>query len=184
MQILRLTRESPVQPKNKPLHIGLPWSLFLIPLLFLTAVASVPFAVVTGWFLRRREKKFRERMLVHNRVVEWAEVEKSLLSQKGSVIEERFSFKGPVRLWWTAEIVLDETPYKLSDCWVTMCHDKTFRPFAEWCRGRYTNPKDGRALLVCRKETPHTELERVKELAEAMSPSRWIEVASPESLRR
>ena len=80
------------------------------------------------------------------RVMEWSEFNRALEVTHGTAIIERYSFAGPVYLWWTSENLYDVCPYPSVD-WFAL-REESFLPFAEWCRARYTSPDTGRALLV------------------------------------
>jgi hypothetical protein len=114
--------------------------------------------------------------------MEWSDFVHALDETRGTAILERYSFKGPVRWWWTSENIYDACPYPTVD-WVTML-DESFLPFAEWCRQRYTSPERGQAFLVGLgpKEESHSLWSRLQ--STETGPERWIEVVPPEGVRK
>lgn len=78
--------------------------------------------------------------------MEWADFIHELEQGNGTLIVERFSFKGPIRLWWTSENVYKTCPHALVD-WLTMARDADFKPIRDWCHKNYTGAT-GRAMLV------------------------------------
>jgi hypothetical protein len=134
--------------RRKPVHIGLPWSLLFIPFMFIAAGLSIPYSLVACRVQRRNEEAFQVSMTSLGRVMRWSDFVRALDETRGTAILERYSFKGPVRWWWTSENIYDASPYPTVD-WLTM-FDESFLPFAEWCRERYTSPEQGQAFLVGR----------------------------------
>jgi len=114
------------------------------------------------------------------RVMEWSEFLGALNETRGTAIVERYSFKGPVYLWWTPESFYDVCPYPTVD-WFTL-HDESYRPFAEWCRKRYTSPDVGSAVLV--GIAPSDEGRSLHSRFESdTGPERWVEIIPPEAVR-
>lgn len=182
MQTLDLNAEP--RQGRKPREIGLPWSLLLIPIFFVAAGLSLPYVLVAGRFQQRRERSFRVHMQARGRVMEWSDFLRAVEDNRGTLIEERYSFKGPDRWWWTSENVYEVCPHAMVD-WMTMLNDARFHQFAKWCRQRYTSSDDGRALLVATHGAPSEEVRSLRSRLESESGTvRWIEVAPPESLRR
>jgi len=44
------------------------------------------------------------------------------------LIVERFSFKGPIRVWWTRDNLYKMCPFPMVD-WLTMARDSAFDPY-------------------------------------------------------
>jgi len=166
---------------KRGVDIGL-WGVFLLPFLFVAAGLSMPYTLVRGYFQRRNKRAFQNRMDALGRIMEWSDFRRALDETRGTAIIERYSFKGPVYLWWTPENLYEACPYPTVD-WMTL-HEESFLLFAEWCRERYTSPNSGRAFLV----GPSPEGEgrslhsRFKSAEEGRE--RWIEVVPPEILRK
>jgi len=78
--------------------------------------------------------------------MDWIQFIREIQNGHGTLIVERFSLKGPIRMWWTPENLYEVCPYPLAD-WPTMANDATFDPVLEWCHERYTGAT-GTALLV------------------------------------
>jgi len=165
--------------KRSPREIGLPWSLLLVPVLLLAGAASVPVSFVAVRIQRRRELAFRKQMLERGRIMEWAAFRQAIAEDKGTLIEERYSFKGPVRWWWTSENVYEICPHPIVD-WMTMLNSSSFRATTEWFRLRYTDPSAGRAFLVATDSAPREEKLTLHSQLESESGTvRWIEVPTP-----
>jgi hypothetical protein len=170
--------------QRKPIEIGLPWSLLFIPVMFIGAGLSIPYSLISRRIPRRREREFRTQLEAIGRVIEWSDFLRAVSENRGTFIEERYSFKGPVRWWWTPEDLYSACPYPTAD-WLTMVKDEGFRPFAEWCRQRYTSPDRGEALLVDAHAVPTSEVRSVSNGVRSESgTARWIEVAPPKSLHK
>jgi len=85
-------------------------------------------------------------MKVDGRIIEWGRFISEVNAGHGTLIVERFSFKGPIRLWWTREDVYEVCPYPLVD-WLTMARETSFDAVRDWCHSKYTS-NTGNALLV------------------------------------
>lgn len=177
MQTLDLRAKS--SNRTGPRTIGMPWSLLFIPILFMVAGLSIPYAVVASRIQRRRGRAFCAQMQARGRVIEWSECLRAMEESRGTVIIERYSMKGPVRWWWTSENFYDVCPYAPIESLSWIPQEASYRPFAEWCRQRYTSPDGGGALLVNASEIP------AKKKMDALESgtARWINVIPPESLR-
>jgi hypothetical protein len=152
--------------------------------MFIGAGLSIPYSLIFRRIQRRREREFRTQMEAVGRVIEWSDFLRAASENRGTFIEERYSFKGPVGWWWTPEDLYSACPYPTAD-WLTMVKDEGFRPFAEWRRQRYTSPDRGEALLVDAHGVPTSEVRSVSNGVRSESrTARWIEVAPPKSLHK
>ena len=100
---------------------------------------SSPFwvLVVVRWF---------NSMKAVGRIFDWEHFIGEINAGHGMLIVERFSLKGPIRMWWTEDNVYDVCPYPLVD-WLTMAREPSFNAVRDWCRNQYTS-NGGSALLV------------------------------------
>ena len=156
-------------------------SLLLLPFLLLAAVLSFPYAMLAASSRKRNEQKVQARMETQGRVILWSEFLNALDETRGTAIVERYSLKGPVYLWWTPENLYDVCPYPTVD-WMTL-HDRSYAPFAQWCRVRYTSRDAGSAALV--RGASLAEEHALHFRFESGSGSeRWIEVVPPENVRK
>jgi hypothetical protein len=163
-------------------YLGAVLGVLLIPVLAVAAVLAVPFVFVLKWVRQHREHSFRLRMKSRGRLMTWAEFLRTMRDSGGTCIEERFSPKGPVRFWWTAEDVYGESPYPISD-WFTMRKGRKAEPFIRWCRERYTGANDGRAVLIDTGLVAKRDIYALwSECRSEASAARWVEVAPPEIL--
>lgn len=146
--------------QRKPIEIGLPWSLPFIPVMFIGAGLSIPYSLISRRIPRRLSVSFEPRWRLLAESLEWSDFLRAVSENRGTFIEERYSFKGPVPRWWTPEDLYCACPYSTAD-WLTMVKDESFRPFAERCRQRYTSPDRGEALLVDAHAVPTSEVRSV-----------------------
>ena len=164
------------EPK-RGVKLGPVASLLALP--FLLIAAGLYFPYVLGWGLiqARKRRRFQEKMKTLGRVIDWSDFIQAMDETRGTAIVERYSPAGDVTLWWTPENIYEVCPYSPVD-WEGL-RDKSFLPFAEWCRKRYSSPEVGRALLV--GPSPKGEPSSLRFRFECGDPSptaRWIEVVS------
>jgi len=135
-----------VKPRKKPIKLGRVAGVLLLPLLLVGGVLSIPYTIVWRRVKSRRERRFANTMKVDGRIIEWGRFISEVNAGHGTLIVERFSFKGPIRLWWTREDVYEVCPYPLVD-WLTMARETSFDAVRDWCHSKYTS-NTGNALLV------------------------------------
>jgi hypothetical protein len=163
---------------------GVLLGILSIPFVFLLAGLAVPYMFVLRWLRQHREHALRSQMREQGRLIGWQEFLRLLRESGGTCIEEKFSPKGPVRFWWTAEDVGRQSPYTIID-WFTMRKGRQHEPFIHWCRLRYTASQGGSALLVDATLVPRREIYTLwAECRSGARKARWIEVAPPEILPR
>ena len=134
---------------NKPIRLGRAASFLLLPLLplaFLAAAMSIPYTKIRRSRMARREGRFAESMKLRGRVMEWADFVREVDHGNGMLIVERFSFKGPIRVWWTRDNLYKMCPFPMVD-WLTMAKDSAFDPVRDWCNTNYTGAT-GKAMLL------------------------------------
>jgi hypothetical protein len=89
--------------------------LWLFPIyfpLFLIVVAlSYPYTAIMTRYIRYKERRFIRELESANRVMDWPLFAKALEQKRGSLIEEWFSTKGPVRYWWVDDNIPATTPH-------------------------------------------------------------------------
>jgi hypothetical protein len=135
-----------VKPRTKPIKLGRVAGVLLLPLLLVGGVLSIPYTMVWRRAKSRRERQFANTMKADGRIIEWERFIPEMNAGRGTLIVERFSFKGPIRLWWTREDVYEVCPYPLVD-WLTMARETSFDAVRDWCHSKYTS-NTGSALLV------------------------------------
>ncbi len=136
---------------RKPIRIigrfaSLLFSPLVVPLMLIAGTISIPWTKVWRNKMKRREDRFAESMKRSGRAMDWAHFVRELEGENGMLIVERFSFKGPIRLWWTRDDLYKTCQYRLVD-WVTMVQDPQFDPIRDWCHRKYTGAT-GEAMLV------------------------------------
>jgi len=174
-----------VPPRKSREHsatLGFVMGIVMIPVLLLGGCLAFPYIFILGWLRKRREQAFRALMRSQGRMVPWAKFLRSMRTDGGTCIEERFSPKGPVRFWWTPENVFAESPHDIID-WFTMRKGRQFEPFIHWCRARYTSPDTGAAIFVDTFGVPRKDIYTLwSECRSEASKARWVEVPPPEIL--
>jgi len=172
------------EDRESSLFYGVLVGIVLVPVAAVGACFAFPYAVVSRWLRGHREAAFRRRMQSQGRMMAWAEFRRAMHAGGGTCLEEKFSAKGPVRLWWTPEDVEKESPHEMID-WFTMRKGGRFVPFVEWCRQRYTDGETGSARLV---DTAWIAKEEIfaawSECKRKENAAGWIEVAPPEIVPR
>jgi hypothetical protein len=154
----------------------------LIPIAFVVAAIAIPLSFIPRWLQKNREGSFRALLKSRGRLINWQEFLRSMHETGGTCIEEKFSSKGPVRFWWTAENVYSESPHEIID-WFTMRKGRRGGSFIRWCRERYTDADTGIAVLVDAAFVPRREIYAIwAECRSQAGPARWVEVAPPEIL--
>jgi hypothetical protein len=132
--------------RKRPKEFGSLAGLFaLVPFLAVAALISLPFTPLVSWRARRRKRLLAETMTAKNRVMRWPQFVQALEQKRGTLIIEGDPRKGP-SFWWTAEDVRSLSPHPCS-CDLGTLLDRSYRPFHEWCRKRYTSPATGTAFL-------------------------------------
>jgi len=139
-----------VKPRKKPIKLGRVAGVLLLPLLLplllVGGVLSIPYTMVWRRVKSSRERRFANFMKADGRIVPWEHFIREINAGHGTLIVERFSFKGPIRMWWTGENVYEVCPYPLVD-WLTMARETSFDTVRDWCHSKYTS-NTGSALLV------------------------------------
>src|SRR5690349_2638119 len=131
--------------RHKPVEFSPLWSPAVVTLLVVVAALSIPYGAIHKHIWCRRKRQFTEKLKRQNRILEWDRVSKELRQQRGTLIVEQLSVKGPVRWWWTTENVYDACPHPIVDV-VTMLFDRSsFRPLLDWFHKRYTSVEGGLA---------------------------------------
>src|SRR5215472_4222355 len=137
---------SQVKRREKPIVLGPVVGMALLPLLLVGGVLSIPYTAIAKRVRSRRERRFTNSRKANGRTIDWAQFRLEINNDHGTLLVERFSFKGPVRMWWTADNIYQVCPYPLVD-WFTMTMEPSFDAVRDWCHERYTS-NAGSALLV------------------------------------
>ena len=150
----------------------MPFSLLLIPVLFIAAGISIPWIYIDRRMKQRRERRFANEMQAVGRSIAWKELEAAIENNQGTIVGEYLSGKGPYRLWWTEEDIPAVSPHK----WKRDLHfagfEEEFVPFFQWCYERYTNSQSGTAKLVIMPPKEH------KGLDEKLKGTRFVSTCS------
>ena len=140
-----------VKARRKSLDLGVIGGLFLLPLLLVGGAVSIPYTIIRRKVVARRESRFAESMKLSGRVMDWTDFIRELEQGNGMLIIERFSFKGPIRLWWSSGNVYKTCPYPFVD-WLTMARDTNFNSARDWCHKKYTGASGQAMLVTCTKD--------------------------------
>src|SRR5215472_1813282 len=135
-----------VKPRSKPIELGWVGGVVLLPLLLVGGVLSIPYTTIARRVRSRRERRFANCRKADGRTIDWVQFIRAINDGHGTLLVERFSFKGPIRKWWTADNVYAVCPYPLVD-WFTMENETSFDTVRDWCHKRYTS-NTGSAMLV------------------------------------
>jgi hypothetical protein len=171
------SRTAPPRPR-KPFKVSAVFAPMTVPLLFLAAAVSIPWAYIQRLNQRRQERRFAREMKKAGRLMDWQEFRQTIESGTGTAIGESLSPKGPFRLWWTDEDIPTTSPFKCErKQHIAAITDRELLPFFEWCYARFTNPESGVARLVLVPEEKRTELKQT------MTSMRFVSTCSFRSLR-
>jgi hypothetical protein len=140
-----------VKLRKKPVKLGRVAGVLLSPALLVGTALSIPYTAITRGLRARRERRFSNSMRMNGRTIEWARFIREIKDGHGTMIVERFSPKGPIRMWWTADNVYELCPYPLVD-WLTMARDMDFDAARDWCHERYTSATASALLVEGSKE--------------------------------
>jgi hypothetical protein len=157
--------------ERTPKQFGSFWSILFLPMLFFAAAVSVPVGAVAQWRSARSERRFRSEMEVVGRTLDWQQFIQQLYSVNGTLIVERFSFKGPIRWWWTGENVFELCPSPLAD-WLSMSSDEKLRAGAEWCWTRFVGPNGEAKLVIFNRD----QMRSIHDGLTFREGIRWVEV--------
>jgi hypothetical protein len=169
-----------VKHRKKPIELGLAAGILVLPLLFVGAALSIPYTAVTRRLQARRERKFSNSMRISGRTMEWARFVREMKDGHGTLIIERFSFKGPIRMWWTPDNVYEICPYPLVD-WLTMAKETNFDAVRDWCHEKYTSATADASLVDGSKEQWRSI--RGDKLLTFQEGIRYLEVPPPRKTR-
>lgn len=126
-----------------------------LPLFILAGLLSGPYHTIMVRYLAYRERRFVNEMRSEGRVIGQPLFAQALAEQRGTVIEEWSSAKGPVRRWWVDDDVRAMSPYS-PDQWsndlLEALFDDDFICFSAWCQDTYLI--SGRAQLVSSSYAP------------------------------
>ena len=98
--------------RSGPREIPFPLSLLFIPVLLVAGLPSIPVGAVMIVYFRHSERRFVKTMRQEQHVMNGPEFAAVLQERRGTLIEEWFSNKGPVRYWWTCDDVPSVSPLK------------------------------------------------------------------------
>ena len=172
------------EERESSLFLGVFVGILLIPIAAIGACFGFPYAAGSRWLRGHHEAAFRRRMRSQGRMMAWTEFRRAMRAGGGTCIEEKFSAKGPVRLWWTPEDVEKESPHEIKD-WFTMRKGGRFVPFVNWCRQRYTDGETGSSTLVDTAWIAREEIFAAwSECKSEENAAAWMEVAPPEIVPR
>ena len=176
------TQGTEIAQKQPSTWMGAAMGIAMIPVLFVGACVAIPYTLGARWLRLHGEHKLRSLMKSQGRLMAWPEFVRVLHERGGTCIEEKFTAKGPVRIWWTPEDVRRESPHEIID-WFTMRKGRRYEPFAQWCRARYTSADAGSAMLVDATRVARREIYTLwSECRSDAMKAQWIEVAPPEIL--
>ena len=105
------TQGTEIAQKQPSTWMGAAMGIAMIPVLFVGACVAIPYTLGARWLRLHGEHKLRALMKSQGRLMAWPEFVRVLHERGGTCIEEKFTAKGPVRIWWTPEDVRRESPH-------------------------------------------------------------------------
>jgi hypothetical protein len=120
-----------------------------LPLLAIVGLLQLPVLAVAVPWRRWKHRRFVARMKAQNRVIIWSDFARCIEEKRGTLLIEGSEVKF-LHWWWTEEDVRAVSPHPVPERGLTRNRKerRALLPFREWCYLRYTEPSDGRALLV------------------------------------
>src|ERR1700722_14948704 len=120
-----------------------------LPLLAIVGLLHLPVLAVAIPWHRWKHRRFVARMKANNRVMAWSDFAQCITEKHGTLLIEGSEIKW-LNWWWTEEDIRSVSPHPLSENTLTYNRkeQRALLPFREWCDARYTDPSNGRALLV------------------------------------
>lgn len=156
MALSRASHSSPsigsTAKRREPINLGILGKIFVLPLLFLAALVSIPITPVLRSVQKRRDEKFKKRMREAGRVVSWASAEIQKAAGNGTFVLDGETIKGPWHVWWTPDQIAKTSPFPFPVREDEVINPE-FEPFRQWCYRNYLNSTSGKAFLVEPVET-------------------------------
>jgi hypothetical protein len=135
-------------------------SIFIfLPLLALAALlVSLAAPVAIPW-RKLKHRRFVARMKAQKRVMIWSDFARCMEGKRGTLLIEGSETEW-LNWWWTEEEIRAVSPHPIPENILTYDRreQRALLPFREWCYARYTEPSDGRALLVLGEVKSQLEL--------------------------
>lgn len=118
-----------------------------LPLFLLAGLLSYPYSLIRVRYLTYKERRFVRDMNLADRVMDQRLFAKALVEERGTVIEEWSSLKGPDRHWWVDDDVTASSPHKWpNEGRDALLRDDEYTSFSSWCQEQYL--KSGKAKLL------------------------------------
>jgi hypothetical protein len=119
--------------------------LFGIAVFILILGAILPFIAVSQYWQYRQ---FARAMMQQGRFIEFQELRDRLSNGEGTLLEETGT-KGPYRIWWTADDVLEfGSPIDDPEVWLAVLYERKQHAFNSYCVANYLDDRKGKALLT------------------------------------
>ena len=124
-----------------------------LPLFLLAGLLSYPYSFIMARYLTYKERRFVRDMKLADRVMDQQIFAEALVEERGTLIEEWSSLKGPVHYWYVDENVTASSPHKWTNEGAeALISDDEYGSFSSWCREKYL--QNGRAKLVASSYVP------------------------------
>jgi hypothetical protein len=130
-----------------------------LPLFLLAGLLTIPYSLVMARYLTYKERRFVRDMKLADRVMDQQIFAEALMEERGTLIEEWSSLKGPVHYWWVDDNVTASSPHKwTNEGAAALISDDEYGSFSSWCHERYL--KNGKAKLVASSYVPELRWRR------------------------
>ena len=124
-----------------------------LPLFLLAVLLSYPCSLIMARYLTYKERRFVRDMKLADRVMDQQIFAEALVEERGTLIEEWSSLKGPVHYWYVDENVTASSPHKwTNEGPEVLLSEDEYGSFSSWCREKYVD--NGRAKLVASSYVP------------------------------
>jgi hypothetical protein len=123
----------------------IPW-LIGLPLLLIAGLVSIPVGGVLVAYYTVKETRFARKMKLAGRVMSERQWTAALDEKRGTLIEEWFSQKGPVRYWWTEDDIPSVTPFAWTASGFEASVGREYDEFSLWCHSNYL--ENNKALFL------------------------------------
>jgi hypothetical protein len=124
-----------------------------LPLFLLAGLLSYPYSLIMARYLTYKEQRFVRDMKLAERVMDQQIFAEAIVEERGTLIEEWCSLKGPVHYWWVDDNVTASSPHKWTNSGAEALFScEEYGSFSSWCRERYLD--NGKAKLVASSYVP------------------------------
>jgi len=118
--------------------------VWFLPLMALAGLLSIPVGGIMVAYYTLKETRFARKMKLAGRMMPEPQYAAALDDKRGTLIEEWFSNKGPVRYWWTEDDIPSVTPFARTAFGVEAVWGREYDEFSLWCHNKYLESNNAR----------------------------------------